>query len=751
MLCFLLCLVTTRFVQAQEVYEAPVAALIPRWGAAMAYDPLRKVTVMYGGQFNARAGTLWFLPMQTTWELGDGARDWRAKYPVPNPGRRSGATMAWDPVRKAVVLFGGSDGSKVFDDMWSWDGRKWERIALSSPRPPGLWHQSMTLDESRNEIVMYGGGTVVGPTRYPALASRDTWIWNGTAWRLAASTLDPGPRALHAAVYSPRRKSIVVLAGFDGGAQADAYTWEWRFGQWSKLGTAVTTPVLNWDSVELGRLPSGDLLAIGSEQYKTRQYDVWIWAGKDWSKVTRFAAGPTPRASWANVCSIPSGILHFDGPIAGDDSSLWSLAQSASGELQWTKLGTAIVGHSSSLGYRYQAVFSPLHDAWILHKWGGGVNVPGHFEMLSGDRIVDVPDIKDLPISGLHLAYDPGRKVIVAHASWPSTPRTWEWSNGTWAELKSKLSPPAVTSYSSFVYDSKRRRLVYIANSNAGGIDFWFLDAQGWHSLPAGALPNRSEFAVVYDSHRDRIVLFGTTSPPDVCEWDGSQWTCQPVGASGPAWRTGHKMFYHVAHRKTYLVGGGTPIAPGAEDVWAWDGTTWQKVTVSASTDNYNRPVAAGYDTNRDVGVAFYMHIMGHTNREYFMLSFGAPTFWGEHAQQFHQYLAPGERCELTLDDARGHGGVALLLFSGAPAPGRAISLGAKSLFLPMTVDPLLQLSLQTLTTIPLNSSGRGRSSYTIPNLPALRGLDYVHACLVFDKLAQPVGFTNTIHVHIEP
>ena len=48
------------------------------------------------------------------------------------PAARSGHAMAYDPGRRVVLMFGGS-GSATLGDLWSWDGARWTRLATSGP------------------------------------------------------------------------------------------------------------------------------------------------------------------------------------------------------------------------------------------------------------------------------------------------------------------------------------------------------------------------------------------------------------------------------------------------------------------------------------------------------------------------------------------------------------------------------------------------------------------------------------------
>jgi hypothetical protein len=88
--------------------------------------------------------------------------------------------MAYDPIRQVTVLFGGQTGtgaSSVFPrDTWTWDGTRWELRATEGPAPRYVF--AMAYDARRQKIVLYGGGR--GGRPYDAL--NDVWEWDGTRW-----------------------------------------------------------------------------------------------------------------------------------------------------------------------------------------------------------------------------------------------------------------------------------------------------------------------------------------------------------------------------------------------------------------------------------------------------------------------------------------------------------------------------------------------------------------------------------------
>lgn len=43
-------------------------------------------------------------------------------YPASSPPARYDAAMTYDPDHRRVIVFGGSAGSALLNDTWTWDG-----------------------------------------------------------------------------------------------------------------------------------------------------------------------------------------------------------------------------------------------------------------------------------------------------------------------------------------------------------------------------------------------------------------------------------------------------------------------------------------------------------------------------------------------------------------------------------------------------------------------------------------------------
>ena len=72
-------------------------------------------------------------------------------------GPRLGHTMVFDPVRKRIVMHGGSNRNESLDDTWEWDGTRWSPIAVDAT-PGGRVNHGAEFDAARGHIITFGGG-----------------------------------------------------------------------------------------------------------------------------------------------------------------------------------------------------------------------------------------------------------------------------------------------------------------------------------------------------------------------------------------------------------------------------------------------------------------------------------------------------------------------------------------------------------------------------------------------------------------
>src|SRR5262249_41998629 len=98
-----------------------------RYAPAMAYDPVRDQVVLFGG-----IGTGVSAAVQgDTWIWDHKTQMWSQPTVLVSPPPRRYASMAWDPARGTLVLYGGL-GTQSLDDAWQWDGQRWSALGIAS-------------------------------------------------------------------------------------------------------------------------------------------------------------------------------------------------------------------------------------------------------------------------------------------------------------------------------------------------------------------------------------------------------------------------------------------------------------------------------------------------------------------------------------------------------------------------------------------------------------------------------------------
>ncbi len=143
----------------------------PRFPAGFAYDAAHQNVLLFGGHTFDNQG---FTTYGDTW-IWDGTQ-WQ-EIELDGPSARDGARAIFIPSSNQIVLFGGAEivtSVTYLNDMWLWDGAHWIEIDVKSP--PARVHPAMAFDELRGAVVMTGG------SNGPNAIITDTWEWDGQAW-----------------------------------------------------------------------------------------------------------------------------------------------------------------------------------------------------------------------------------------------------------------------------------------------------------------------------------------------------------------------------------------------------------------------------------------------------------------------------------------------------------------------------------------------------------------------------------------
>jgi hypothetical protein len=233
-----------------------------RYYCAMAYDPVSKKVVLFGG-----LGTTGNL--NDTWTF-DGT-NWTQLTPAVIPPVRNGATMAFDRKAKQLVMFGGFDGKHYLQDTWLWDGANstWTQAQMPSP-PPKATGAMLFQDPLSGRAMMFGGYNRF--RRVPVFSN--TWQWGGTSWGKLHPATIPYPRGWGIATLDSLRHNV-VLTGGNGDTIRTDNTWTWDGTNWTLLSPATQVPAF----VGAGSAfdPAARSVVVFGGVAET-----WSWTGNTW-------------------------------------------------------------------------------------------------------------------------------------------------------------------------------------------------------------------------------------------------------------------------------------------------------------------------------------------------------------------------------------------------------------------------------------------------------------------------------------
>jgi hypothetical protein len=232
------------------------------------------------------------------------------------------------------------------------------------------------------------------------------------------------------------------------------------------------------------------------------------------------------------------------------------------------------------------------------------------------------------------LLYDSGRGVVVMLlgddsmsvplAVWDLDVTTSRWTNRLPTPAPSFSAWPITRAAFGAAYDSTHARTFLFGGFSGNYFaDFWKWDgaADTWTNLtppmpyPANWPGIRSGHGLVYDSDRDKLVMFGGLGGyillDDLWEYDPATgtWTNRtptPLPAVWPGPRQAVSMVYDQARKRTVLFGGDNAPPTGATrsplaELWEWDGTAavWTNRTPATL------PVAGWPAGRADYGMAY--------------------------------------------------------------------------------------------------------------------------------------------------
>ncbi|MEZ4366665.1 MAG: kelch repeat-containing protein [Kofleriaceae bacterium] len=549
------------------------------------------------------------------------------------PPARSGAAMAWDAVRRELVLFGGASTSVALDDTWAWRDGGWQRLRVTAAPSPRLYH-AMAYAADVGQLVLFGGAS-------PSVPLDDTWAFDGLTWReLDVGAVRPPARYSRLA-YDPGLAAVVLVAPAIGGATPmPAETWQLAFTEagprWSlqaDAGTgAWTRPELVYDA------DRGAVVLWDRALRETFQY-----AGGAWSAVP--TTGSPPPASIQPVPLVHDPANHrlvynpgngyLNGTYTLSLAGAWSLlvvspnlspqrAYQAAGydvaterlvifgglrqvepggalDDTWLGAGDGFVAPLASTRPRSPVaavarsrerdavVFANVDDYGILQAHRG-----------SGGRVVTTTSLdqqthRRYPAA----AYEATTGAVVLYGGFNPEPQgggvfadTWRFTGEDLVATQVLGPSPGPRSQHLLVTGPDGR--VYLHGGNeAGAAETWVLDGAGWSEVrttPTCVGPGRRRMAAALDPVRGVVVAVGgdqgTDEPGGVYIFDGTCWTRQEAVGLALDDRIAPGFAYQATQGSFVLAGGttpsGLPLGGGARLRWDGAAYAWEPLVAAS-------------------------------------------------------------------------------------------------------------------------------------------------------------------------
>jgi N-acetylneuraminic acid mutarotase len=120
---------------------------------ALAYDAGNKLMILFGGWSTQRE-------FQDTWAYDPADNVWTELAPAGEvPSYRALAQMIYDPRVERMVLFGGGSGTETYDGTWHFDTvtKNWSMADLSGLSPSARTGYAMVYDPIGQRVILFGG------------------------------------------------------------------------------------------------------------------------------------------------------------------------------------------------------------------------------------------------------------------------------------------------------------------------------------------------------------------------------------------------------------------------------------------------------------------------------------------------------------------------------------------------------------------------------------------------------------------
>ncbi len=259
---------------------------------------------------------------------------WALAHPGLSPQGRYGASAAYDPQTRTVLLFGGrlEPGTPV-QDTWAWNGAIWTELDTGAGGPQPGEGSDMAWDPGSGQMVLVTGSGVISN---PAA----TWVWEGTHWRHLLDAELPAGAFYSPMSFDPVTRSLLAIGccvGPPPSTGAANTTWRWNGATWTLLSTPVDAPV---EGSTMALDPAlGRLVLCTCASSVASEPALSVWDGAGW--VAKVVAALPVQGGTAITDADRGDLLLLGSPVSATDAGgprvqVWSLTGSS-----WDRLGAS--------------------------------------------------------------------------------------------------------------------------------------------------------------------------------------------------------------------------------------------------------------------------------------------------------------------------------------------------------------------------------------------------------------------------
>ena len=302
-----------------------------------------------------------------------------------------------------------------------------------------------------------------------------TLAQQGPSWAQQAPLTGPSARSHHAMVFDPMRQRAMMFGGAPTSQVPVDETWEWTpfqptfpnplQGSWalrnvSPKPAARSGHAMVWDSVR------NVAVLFGGGGGSGILNDTWNWNGTVWSQQSPITF-PTARYGHALAFDSARGVTVLFG---GRDAASNALADTWEYDgVNWTQQfvqGFPAPRVGAAMSFDSTRGVSVLFGGVL----GGGSSQADTWEYDGMSWTQRMPAATPWPRYGASMAFDSERDVTVLFGgtSGHAWSDTWEWDGSNWQQQISPLPGLIGRSDSSLVFDTNRNRMVLFGGDTYG-------------------------------------------------------------------------------------------------------------------------------------------------------------------------------------------------------------------------------------------------------------------------------------------